>query len=133
MTGGRVIMKIMPPIVDDVRTSGDKAVLSYTQTFEKTTSLTSSVIRAPFPESMVQLPAETMAVDTLFENISKFHAAQKEEELLMVDTMLDMVCRRFVRPIKPVGFRVPGGAAGRAKRHTAAPVETVGKQGQKQA
>ncbi len=56
-------MKIMPPIVDDVRTSGDKAVLSYTQTFEKATSLTSSVIRAPFSESMVQLPAETMAVD----------------------------------------------------------------------
>ncbi len=94
-------MKTMPPIVDDVRTSGDKAVLSYTQTFEKATSLTSSVIRAPFPEPMVQLPAETMAVDTLFENISKFHAAQKEEELLTVDTMLDMVCRRFVRPIKP--------------------------------
>ncbi len=47
----------------------------------------------------------------LFENISKFHAAQKEEEPLTVDTMLDMVCRRFARPIKPVSFRIPGGAA----------------------
>ncbi|KAM7209392.1 Histidinol dehydrogenase domain containing protein [Naviculisporaceae sp. PSN 640] len=106
------IMKIIVPIIEDVRKNGDKAVLSYTHKFEKATSLTSPVIKAPFPESMMQLPAETIAaIDTSFENIRKFHAAQKEEKPLQVETMPGVVCSRFSRPIEAVGLYVPGGTA----------------------
>ncbi|KAM7222886.1 hypothetical protein V8F06_001784 [Rhypophila decipiens] len=106
------IMNIIKPIIEDVRQNGDKAVLSYTHKFEKATSLTSPVLKAPFPESMMQLPAETIAaIDTSFENIRKFHAAQKEEKPLQVETMPGVVCSRFSRPIEAVGLYVPGGTA----------------------
>ncbi|KAK0665641.1 histidinol dehydrogenase-domain-containing protein [Cercophora samala] len=106
------IMKIIVPIIDDVRKNGDKALLSYTHKFERATSLTSPVLKAPFPESMMQLPEETIkAIDVSFENIRKFHAAQKDEKPLQVETMPGVVCSRFSRPIEAVGLYVPGGTA----------------------
>lgn len=106
------IMQMITPIIDDVRANGDRAVLNYTHKFEKATSLTSPVIKAPFPASMMQLPAETIkAIDVSFENIRRFHAAQAEEEALRVETMPGVVCSRFSRPIEAVGLYVPGGTA----------------------
>lgn len=106
------IMKIVVPIIDDVKKNGDKALLSYTHKFEKATSLSSPVLKAPFPESLMQLPPETIkAIDISFENIRKFHAAQKEEKPLRVETMPGVICSRFSRPIERVGLYVPGGTA----------------------
>ncbi|ROW14256.1 hypothetical protein VPNG_04231 [Cytospora leucostoma] len=105
------ILKIVVPIIEDVKKNGDKALLSYTHKFEKATSLTSPVLRAPFPEHLMQLPAETQkAIDLSYENIRKFHAAQQEEPL-RVETMPGVVCSRFSRPIERVGLYVPGGTA----------------------
>lgn len=106
------IMKIVVPIIDDVKKNGDKALLSYTHKFEKATSLSSPVLKAPFPESLMQLPPETIkAIDISFENIQRFHAAQKEEKPLRVETMPGVICSRFSRPIERVGLYVPGGTA----------------------
>ncbi|KAL0474341.1 histidine biosynthesis trifunctional protein [Neurospora intermedia] len=106
------IYKIIVPIIEDVRKNGDKAVLSYTHKFEKATSLTSPVLKAPFPKELMQLPEETIAaIDVSFENIRKFHAAQKEEKPLQVETMPGVVCSRFSRPIEAVGCYIPGGTA----------------------
>ncbi|KAK3394348.1 histidinol dehydrogenase-domain-containing protein [Podospora didyma] len=105
------ILNIILPIIDDVRKNGDKAVLSYTHRFEKATSLTSPVLKAPFPESMMRLSPETIkAIDISFENIRKFHAAQQDKPLT-VETMPGVVCTRFSRPIEAVGLYVPGGTA----------------------
>lgn len=107
-----IIMGIVNPIIEAVRTRGDAAVLEYTHKFEKATSLTSPVLRAPFPQSMMNLPQETIdAIDISFENIRKFHAAQKEDKPLEVETMPGIICSRFVRPIERVGLYVPGGTA----------------------
>ncbi|KFY12166.1 hypothetical protein V492_04049 [Pseudogymnoascus sp. VKM F-4246] len=107
-----MIMGIVNPIIKAVRTGGDAAVLEYTHKFEKATSLTSPVLRAPFPQSMMNLPQETIdAIDISFENIRKFHAAQKEDKPLEVETMPGIICSRFVRPIERVGLYVPGGTA----------------------
>ena len=106
------ILKIVHPIIEEVRTGGDKAVLSYTHKFEKATSLTSPVLKAPFPKELMDLPPETIAaIDTSYENIRRFHAAQKEEKSLQVETMPGVVCSRFSRPIERVGLYVPGGTA----------------------
>lgn len=106
------IMKIVVPIIDDIKKNGDKAVLSYTHKFEKATSLTSAVLKAPFPKELMQLDPETIkAIDTSYENIRKFHAAQKEDKPLRVETMPGVVCSRFSRPIERVGLYVPGGTA----------------------
>ncbi|CAN8101064.1 unnamed protein product [Discula destructiva] len=106
------IMKVVVPIIDDIRKNGDKAVLNYTHKFEKATSLTSPVLKAPFPQSLMDLPPETIAaIDTSYENIRTFHAAQKEDKPLRVETMPGVVCSRFSRPIERVGLYVPGGTA----------------------
>ncbi|EPE06032.1 histidine biosynthesis trifunctional protein [Ophiostoma piceae UAMH 11346] len=106
------IMKIVTPIIDDVRANGDKALLSYTHKFEKATMLNSPVLKAPFPAELMQLSDETRAaIDLSYENIRKFHAAQKDEKTLNVETMPGVVCSRFSRPIARVGLYVPGGTA----------------------
>ena len=106
------IMNIVNPIVKEVQGGGDAAVLKYTHKFEKATSLTSPVLLAPFPQSLMQLPSETInAIDVSFENIRRFHTAQKEEKPLKVETMPGVVCSRFSRPIERVGLYVPGGTA----------------------
>jgi phosphoribosyl-ATP pyrophosphohydrolase/phosphoribosyl-AMP cyclohydrolase/histidinol dehydrogenase len=106
------IIGICKPIIDAVKTRGDAALLEYTHKFEKATSLTSPVLRAPFPPELMQLAPETAkAIDISFENIRKFHAAQREEKPLRVETMPGVVCSRFVRPIERVGLYVPGGTA----------------------
>ena len=106
------IMNIVKPIIKEVQTGGDAAVLKYTHQFEKATSLTSPVLKAPFPQSLMQLPQETVeAIDVSYENIRKFHAAQREDKPLQVETMPGVVCSRFSRPIERVGLYVPGGTA----------------------
>ena len=106
------IMGIVQPIIDDVRMEGDEALLRYTRKFEKAESLTSTVIHAPFPSNLMKLPTETIeAIDVSFENIRKFHEAQKDEKPLKVETMPGVVCSRFSRPIERVGLYVPGGTA----------------------
>ncbi|PBP16554.1 histidinol dehydrogenase [Diplocarpon rosae] len=106
------IMGIVNPIIKDVQAGGDKALLGYTHKFEKATSLTSPVLKAPFPKSLMNLPPEIIeAIDISYENIRKFHAAQREEKPLHVETMPGIVCSRFARPIERVGLYVPGGTA----------------------
>ena len=106
------IMKIVTPIIDAVRSKGDEALLSYTHKFEKALSLTSPVLKAPFPKELMKLPLETIeAIDISFANVQKFHAAQREETTLKVETMEGVVCSRFSRPIEKVGLYVPGGTA----------------------
>lgn len=106
------IVELIKPIVNDVRANGDAGVLKYTHKFEKATSLTSPVIKAPFPEHLMQLSADTIkAIDVSFENIRKFHAAQQDEKPLVVETMPGVVCSRFSRAIERVGLYIPGGTA----------------------
>ncbi|KAF1736641.1 Histidine biosynthesis trifunctional protein [Beauveria bassiana] len=106
------ILKIVVPIIEEVRKGGDKALLSYTHKFEKATSLTSPVIKAPFPSELMKLSPDTIkAIDTSYDNIRKFHAAQAEDKPLSVETMPGVICGRFSRPIERVGLYVPGGTA----------------------
>ena len=106
------IMDIVKPIIKEVREGGDSAVLKYTHQFEKATSLTSPLLHAPFPQDLMQLPQETIeAINVSYENIRRFHAAQREEKPLHVETMPGVVCSRFSRPIERVGLYVPGGTA----------------------
>ncbi|KAF7506262.1 hypothetical protein GJ744_012070 [Endocarpon pusillum] len=106
------IMNLVNPIIDDVRTNGDSAVLKYTHRFEKATSLKTPVLCAPFPESLMALSEETKsAIDASFRNILSFHSAQKEGSSLVVETMPGVKCSRFSRPIERVGLYIPGGTA----------------------
>lgn len=107
------IVGLVKPIIQDVRKNGDAGVLKYTHKFEKATSLTSPVIKAPFPPELMKLSPEIQeAIDVSIANISKFHAAQKgSNDALKMETMPGVVCSRFSRAIERVGLYIPGGTA----------------------
>lgn len=106
------IMRMVGPIIDDVRKNGDSAVLHYTHKFDKATSLTSPILKAPFAPDLMELAPETIeAIDISFENIRRFHEAQRDKKPLEVETMPGVRCSRFSRPIERVGLYVPGGTA----------------------
>ncbi|OJI96971.1 hypothetical protein ASPVEDRAFT_78717 [Aspergillus versicolor CBS 583.65] len=107
------IVGLVKPIIQDVRQNGDAGVLKYTHKFEKATSLTSPVIKAPFPPELMKLSPDIQeAIDVSIANISKFHAAQKgSNDALKMETMPGVVCSRFSRAIERVGLYIPGGTA----------------------
>ena len=99
------------PIVDEVRTRGDSALLELTAKFDKAV-LKSPIIRPPFTqESMVLSEEVKSAIDVAYSNIRKFHEAQKDAGPLVVETSPGVICSRFARPIARVGLYVPGGTA----------------------
>ncbi|KAI0650774.1 histidine biosynthesis trifunctional-protein [Trametes meyenii] len=99
------------PIVDDVRTRGDAALLELTAKFDRA-QLAATVVRPPYaPETMQLADDVRAAIDAAYANIHKFHAAQAEQGTLAVETMPGVVCSRFARPIARVGLYVPGGTA----------------------
>lgn len=107
------IVAMVKPIIQDVREGGDAAVLKYTHKFEKATSLTSPVIKAPFPAELMKLTPDVQeALDISIGNIQRFHAAQKgSNDTLKMETMPGVVCSRFSRAIERVGLYIPGGTA----------------------
>ena len=107
------IVALVKPIIQDVRDGGDAAVLKYTHKFEKATSLTSPVIKAPFPAELMKLAPDVQeALDVSIGNIDRFHSAQKgSNDALHMETMPGVVCSRFSRPIERVGLYIPGGTA----------------------
>lgn len=99
------------PIVEDVRTRGDAALLELTAKFDKV-KMSSTVIMPPYAPESMELPEEVRdAIDKAYANIWKFHDAQAEKSTLVVETMPGVVCSRFARPIARVGLYVPGGTA----------------------
>ena len=92
----------------------DRALLGYTHKFEKATSLTSPVLKAPFPgEFDATYHEQTIeAIDISFENIRKFHCcAEEKNDLWRSKQCLVLSASRFSRPIERVGLYVPGGTA----------------------
>lgn len=105
------IMKLVLPIIDSVKKSGDKALIELTAKFEKA-QLTSPVIEAPFPAELMNLSKDVKdAIDLSVSNVEKFHAAQISNKAMEVETTKGVVCSRFSRPIESVGLYIPGGTA----------------------
>jgi len=102
------VFETVQPIIEAVRTRGDNAVIEYTQQFDGVTP-DPPVID---PESVtVNIEPETKeAIDTAFQNISRFHKAQLPVPL-QVETISGVKCSRVIRPIERVGLYVPGGTA----------------------
>ncbi|CCK69165.1 trifunctional histidinol dehydrogenase/phosphoribosyl-AMP cyclohydrolase/phosphoribosyl-ATP diphosphatase KNAG_0C00510 [Huiozyma naganishii CBS 8797] len=106
------IMHLVNPIIDNIKSKGDKALIEYTEKFDGV-RLSTPVMNAPFPpESYQDLSEEMMeALDLSIENVRKFHAAQLQTEPLVVETQPGVTCSRFPRPIEKVGLYIPGGTA----------------------
>lgn len=105
------IMKLVLPIVEGVKTGGDKKLLELTEKFDGV-KLESPILTAPFSADLMKISDEVKAsIDMSIENVKKFHAAQLDNTELVVETQPGVVCKRFSRPIESVGLYIPGGTA----------------------
>lgn len=98
-------------ILDDVKLTGDKAVIKYTKQFDKVSLTTLGVSSAEISKAVKQLdPKLKSAIKTAYANIYKFHLAQKAKPQ-KIQTMPGVTCWRDSRPISDVGIYIPGGSA----------------------
>ena len=109
--GSAEMMVKVQPIVEQVRLKGDAAILDLTAKFDKV-KLQSPVLLPPYPPELMVLSDDVRnAIDKAYSNIHKFHKAQANDDVLVVETMPGVVCSRFARPIARVGLYIPGGTA----------------------
>tara|TARA_R110002049_G_scaffold14922_5_gene62044 strand:- start:160 stop:1458 length:1299 start_codon:yes stop_codon:yes gene_type:complete len=102
------IFKIVQPIIDDIAVDGDKALRSYTKKFDgvdlDTVLIDPSKVEINLDEEVKS------AIDIAFDNIFRFHRAQRTMKL-DVETMPGVKCSRVTKAIQKVGLYVPGGTA----------------------
>lgn len=106
------IMHLVEPIINNVKTNGDKALMELTARYDGV-RLKQPVLEAPYPPECFEGLTQEMkdALDLSMENVRKFHAAQLQTEPLVVETQPGVVCSRFPRAIERVGLYIPGGTA----------------------
>ena len=98
-------------VLNDVKKEGDKAVRRYGERFDKVSIADLQVSTAEIDEADRMLADELkQAINTAYQNIKKFHAAQHFEELT-VETMPGVTCRQKAVAIEKVGLYIPGGTA----------------------
>ena len=100
-------------ILGEVKERGDKAVINYTEMFDKVRipidkiRVTSKEIESAYS----QVKSEIIdAIQQIIKNISAFHEAQKRE-LWFIESRKGVSVGQLMRPIERVGIYVPGGKA----------------------
>jgi histidinol dehydrogenase len=98
-------------IISTVKAKGDQALFDYARQFDQSELEYLSIDKMSIILSAGTIPEDAKkAIDTAYQNIKTFHAAQliKEER---IETMPGVTCWRENRPIERVGLYVPGGTA----------------------
>lgn len=105
------IEKRVRPILEAIKTQGDKALREFNLKFDKTAVENLEVTAQEITEAE-QLVSEELkeAILTAKANIEKFHLAQKED-FPPIETMQGVKCWRKSVPIQKVGLYIPGGTA----------------------
>lgn len=98
-------------VMDLVRTGGDNALRELEERFDHVELSDLKVSEAEFKEAEVLLDENLKSAITLaYENISRFHEAQKFLPI-RVETRRGVSCEQRAVPIEKVGLYVPGGTA----------------------
>ena len=101
--------KTAAKIVNDVRKSGDPAVLRYSRKFDGFTGKTMRVSESEINAAWQQVTPEfRQALETAARNIRRFCEWQKPQEW-MRDVQPGLKLGQLVRPLESVGCYVPGG------------------------
>jgi histidinol dehydrogenase len=105
------IRLIVEEIIGNVKLHGDSALLDYAHKFDKV-----EIEKLYLDKTELTAIAEAVsdaqkeALQTAYNNIYKFHAAQLVAEA-KVETMPGVTCWRELRAIEKVGLYIPGGSA----------------------
>ncbi len=103
--------KIVKKILQKVKAKGDKAVIKYTQKFDRVKIKKLLVSEKEiFAAEEILEPALKNAILQAKKNIELFHTAQKEK-IKKTESMPGVVCWRQSVAIEKVGLYIPGGTA----------------------
>lgn len=98
-------------VLMNVRLRGDAAINSYTQKFDGVELMSSIVSEDEMAAAGNYISAELkLAIQVAAGNITRFHAAQAQEPLV-IETMPGVKCWRKSVAIEKVGLYIPGGTA----------------------
>ena len=105
------VRAIVSDILQNVRTGGDRAVLAYTEKFDKAALTCLEVSPGEMAQGVSQVDAEFMRIlKQAAENIRSFHSAQVRPSFVQTPRP-GVVLGQKVTPIDRVGIYVPGGTA----------------------
>jgi histidinol dehydrogenase len=97
-------------IFENIKNGGDKQLLLYTKKFDGV-ELSQSQLEIDLEKTNPKIDsALENAIKIAYQNIVKFHSAQKREDLA-IETQKGVVCYRKSKPIEKVGLYIPGGSA----------------------
>ena len=111
ITEGANITAAVSEVIAKVRKEGDAALLELTERFDRVQPESIRVSTQEIDEASARLSEKMKnALEQAYENIAKFHKAQKPEPI-KVETQPGVVCEQVTRPIQKVGLYIPGGSA----------------------
>ena len=103
--------EIVQELFDAVFKKGDQAVRQYGEKFSEYSGAELRVTESEINDAENSLTEELKtAIQIAYDNIFKFHAAQKTT-MLQLETMEGIICSRKSVPINSVGLYIPGGTA----------------------
>lgn len=105
------ISELIAEIFAEVKKNRDKALTEFNKKFDKADTQSISVTEEEI-ENAENLISDDLkkAIRQAKENISKFHASQKQE-IQKIETTKGVVCWRENRAVEKVGIYIPGGTA----------------------
>jgi histidinol dehydrogenase len=105
------ILDRVKSIVETVKTNGDTALFDYARVFDQVELQRLYIDKEEIAAIAASIPDDARkAIDTAYDNIRTFHAAQAVKEA-KIETMPGVTCWRESRPIERVGLYIPGGSA----------------------
>ncbi|HDZ3730795.1 TPA: histidinol dehydrogenase [Vibrio harveyi] len=111
ITEGANITAAVSKVITKVRKEGDAALLELTEKFDRVQPESIRVSAQEIDEASARLSEKMKnALEQAYENIAKFHKAQKPQPI-KVETQPGVVCEQVTRPIQKVGLYIPGGSA----------------------
>ena len=103
--------KVVKPILNDVKSNGLNAALSYAKKFDGLDSRNLVVKKDEIGRAKKSLPKKVKkAIDDAYNNIIKFHLKQFPKSY-NVEITSGVACSREFRAIENVGLYIPGGTA----------------------
>lgn len=105
------LFKDIRKILSDVKKGGDRSVRKYTKKFDGTLLKKFRISDREIKKASERIEKNLKgAIQIAIQNISAFHAIQKEQ-ISIVETMPGVKCWRKSVPIESVGIYIPGGSA----------------------
>lgn len=111
IANNKLLSEQVAAIIDQVKLSGDEALLNLTEKFDGIKLASLKVSTEQVEQAVARLSEKRLkAIHTAHANIIKFHTAQQFTDIT-VETVPGVICTLKSEPIESVGLYIPAGSA----------------------